>query len=264
VKEITSPQNSLIRSLVQLQEKSRARRQSGQFLIEGRREISLAAKAGYAIDYILSDRTQIDEIGFSGLDAEHIAVSPEVYARLAYRDSTEGIIAVARAKKHLLSDLHFPANPLVLVAEAPEKPGNIGALLRTADAAGIDAVIIANPKTDLYNPNIIRSSVGGIFTVPIATGGTNEIIAFLKARNISVYAAILQQAVSYDSIDYTPASAIVVGTEDTGLSEDWRKAATRNIIIPMHGAIDSMNVSVAAGILVFEAKRQRGFGHSRL
>jgi len=259
VKEITSPQNSLIRSLVQLQEKSRARRQSGQFLIEGRREIALAVNAGYEIDQILFDRTLVEDVGFSGFDTELIAVSPEVYAKLAYRDSTEGVIAVARTKSHSLIDLMLPENPLILVAEAPEKPGNIGALLRTADAAALDAVIIANPKTDLYNPNIVRSSVGGIFTVPVATGSTSEIIEMLNVRGIAIYAAILQEAVSYDTIDYTAPSAIVVGTEDIGLSEEWRRASENNIIIPMHGAIDSMNVSVAAGILVFEAKRQRGF-----
>ena len=149
--------------------------------------------------------------------------------------------------------------PLILVAEAPEKPGNIGALLRTADAANVDAIIISNPLTDLYNPNSIRSSVGGVFTVPIATGTTEEIINYLKQHNISIYAAILQESVMYDSIDFKKATAIVVGAESTGLSKEWRDASTAKIRIPMQGKIDSMNVSVAAGILIFEAKRQRKF-----
>ena len=146
-----------------------------------------------------------------------------------------------------------------MVAEAPEKPGNIGALLRTADAAKADAVIIANPKSDLYNPNIIRSSVGCVFTNQIAVGTTSEIIDFLKNHHIHIYCAALQASVNYNTQDFTKSSAIVVGTESTGLSEEWLKHSTQNIIIPMQGEIDSMNVSVAAGILIFEAKRQRNY-----
>jgi RNA methyltransferase, TrmH family len=168
-------------------------------------------------------------------------------------------LAVAKTKPNAISDLKLSSNPLILVAEAPEKPGNIGAILRTADAANLDAVIIANPKSDMYNPNIVRSSVGCLFTTQIATGTTQEIIAFLKEKEINIYAATLQNPTSYHTQDYTLPTALVVGTEATGLSEEWRKAATQNIIIPMQGEIDSMNVSVAAAVLIFEAKRQRGF-----
>ena len=150
-------------------------------------------------------------------------------------------------------------NPLIIVAEAPEKPGNIGALLRTADAANVDAVIIANPKTDIYNPNIIRSSVGCVFTNQIASGSTTEIIRFLKGLNIDIYCAELKASVNYNTQDYTKPAAIVVGTEATGLSDEWLQHSTQNIIIPMQGEIDSMNVSVAAVILIFEDKRQRKF-----
>ena len=158
-----------------------------------------------------------------------------------------------------LANLKLSENPLILVAEAPEKPGNIGALLRTADAAGLDAVLIANPKSDLYNPNIVRSSVGCLFTNQIATGTTSEIIEFLKQREISIYCATLQDSQPYHMQDFTTPTALVVGTEATGLTQDWRDAACQNIIIPMQGAIDSMNVSVAAAVLIFEAKRQRQF-----
>ena len=191
--------------------------------------------------------------------AELIEINKEVYQKLAYRDTTEGILAVAKTKPMQLSDLKLSKNPLILIAEAPEKPGNIGALLRTADAANLDAVIIANPKSDLYNPNIVRSSVGCLFTNQIATGTTSEIIGFLKERKINFYCATLQNSTSYHTQDYTTPTALVVGTEATGLTEQWRKEATQNIIIPMQGEIDSMNVSVAAAILIFEAKRQRGF-----
>jgi TrmH family RNA methyltransferase len=131
--------------------------------------------------------------------------------------------------------------------------------LRTADAANLDAVIIANPKSDLYNPNIIRSSVGCLFTRQIAVASTSEIIAYLKMNKINFYCATLQDSTSYEAIDYTTATALVVGTEATGLSQEWRDNSTKNIIIPMEGEIDSMNVSVAAAILIFEAKRQRRF-----
>jgi TrmH family RNA methyltransferase len=158
-----------------------------------------------------------------------------------------------------LSDLKLSNNPLILIAEAPEKPGNIGALLRTADAANLDAVIIANPKSDMYNPNIVRSSVGGLFTNQIATASTEETIDFLQQNNINFYSATLQNSTSYHTQNFTKPTALVVGTEATGLTEPWREKATQNIIIPMQGEIDSMNVSVAAAILLFEAKRQRDF-----
>ncbi|MBT8272184.1 MAG: RNA methyltransferase, partial [Bacteroidia bacterium] len=191
---------------------------------------------------------------------EYISVSSEVYGRLAYREGTQGVIAIAKFKDFNLADLKFETeNPLILVAEAPEKPGNIGGLLRTADAAKLDAVIIANPITDLFNPNIIRSSVGCVFTNQIAMGSTNEIISYLIENNINIYCAALQASDLYTTQDYGSASAIVVGTESTGLSDEWLDNSTQNIKIPMAGEIDSMNVSVAAGILIFEAKRQRNF-----
>ncbi|TXD84764.1 RNA methyltransferase [Subsaximicrobium wynnwilliamsii] len=262
-KTISSSQNQFIKHLVVLKEKSRERKKSGLFLIEGQRELSLAIKGNYEIETLLfypelCSETQLNDFKISQL--KHIEISKEVFQKLAYRQTTEGIIAVAKAKRHTISDLHLSSkNPLILVAEAPEKPGNIGALLRTADAANVDAVIIANPKSDLYNPNIIRSSVGCVFTNTLASGTSEDIIAFLKSAKINIYCAALQDAVNYHQQDFTQATAIVVGTEAEGLSDAWREAATQNIIIPMQGQIDSMNVSVAAGILVFEAKRQRNF-----
>lgn len=260
MKQITSPQNPHIKQLAQLKDKSRERRKSGRFLIEGKRELSLAIKSGYQIETLLFypdlfSESEAKALEHYGIDT--IEISQEVFQKLAHRDTTEGVIAIAQNKAHALSDLKLEDNPLILVAEAPEKPGNIGALLRTADAAGLDAVILANPKTDLYNPNIIRSSVGCVFTNQIATGTTSDIIAYLKSNNIHIYCAELNASVPYDTLDYRRASAIVVGTEDVGLSHEWLENATQNIIIPMRGKIDSMNVSVAAGVLVFEAVRQR-------
>jgi TrmH family RNA methyltransferase len=262
MKQITSIQNPFIKSLVQLQEKAKLRKQTGTFLIEGFRELELALKGNYEIETILFlpeliTTGQINKLFRNSI--ETIEISKEVYQKLAYRDTTEGILAIAKTKSLLLSDLKLSENPLILVAESLEKPGNIGAILRTADAANLDAVIIANPKSDLYNPNVVRSSVGCLFTNNIAAGTTTEIIAFLKEKNIRFYCATLQNSTSYHKQNYTLPTALVVGTEATGLSQEWRDAATQNIIIPMQGQIDSMNVSVAAAILIFEAKRQRGF-----
>ncbi len=262
-KSISSAQNPLIKQLVLLKEKSRQRKKSGQFLIEGKRELSLAIKGGYNIESLLfySDLFSESEAkAMSSYDIEIIEISKEVFQKLAHRDTTEGVIAVVKTKKHTLDHLKLTSkNPLILVAEAPEKPGNIGAILRTADAAKVDAVIIANPKSDLYNPNIIRSSVGCVFTTEIAMASSEEAIAFLKRYNFNIYSAILQESKPYHTQDYTLPTAVVVGTEATGLTQEWRDAATQNISIPMQGVIDSMNVSVAAGILIFEAKRQRDF-----
>ena len=263
IKTITSLQNPFIKRLILLKEKSRERKKSNSFLIEGKRELSLAIKSGYKIDTLLFFPDLFSEAeakAMSRYGIEIIEISKEVFKKLAHRDTTEGVIAVVQWKLHDLEDLNFISkNPLILVAEAPEKPGNIGALLRTADAANVDAVIITNPKSDLYNPNIIRSSVGCVFTTQIAVAPSVEAIQFLQKYNFNIYAAILQKSEPYHLQDYKQPTAIVVGTEATGLTQEWRAIATQNIHIPMQGKIDSMNVSVAAGILIFEAKRQRDF-----
>tara|TARA_B100000809_G_scaffold249300_1_gene280418 strand:- start:17233 stop:18042 length:810 start_codon:yes stop_codon:yes gene_type:complete len=266
-KQITSLQNPFIKELVLLKEKSRNRKKTGTFLLEGQREIELATKGNYQVEKIIFclaicsdsvidtlENTFTNTVGF-------IEVSKDVYQKIAYRETTEGIVALVKSKSHSVKDIIFKRKkPLILIAEAPEKPGNIGALLRTADAANIDAVFIANPKTDLYNPNIIRSSVGCLFTTQIATGSSQEILAYLKENKINSYAAALKETSEpYQLQDFTAPTAIVVGTEASGLSKDWLDNATKKIIIPMNGKIDSMNVSVAASILIFEASRQRGF-----
>lgn len=233
---------------------------------EGARELELLIKGDYSMETVflcpeIADNSSIQKLLESlPTSPEQIEVSPAVYEKMAYRASTEGVMAVVKSKAHSLDQLVFEGEaPLILVAEAPEKPGNIGALLRTADAANLDAVIIANPRTDLYNPNIIRSGVGCLFTTQVATGTTQEIIAWLREKEIQMYCAALTASEEYHTIDYTGATAIVVGTEATGLTDTWLEASTQNIIIPMQGEIDSMNVSVSAAIIIFEAKRQRNF-----
>tara|TARA_B110000971_G_scaffold28675_1_gene25721 strand:+ start:908 stop:1753 length:846 start_codon:yes stop_codon:yes gene_type:complete len=263
MKEITSIQNSYVKELLKLQEKSRERKKKGLFIIEGKREISMAIAAEYEFETVLYFEDLISEqevLHLFNANVHRIVISKEVYQKLAYRDSTEGIIAVTKAKDFSLENIQFKTDtPLILIAEGIEKPGNIGALLRTADAANVAAVFIANPKSDLYNTNIIRASVGCVFTNQIAVGTSEEIIAFLVKNNIHMFATTLQNSNEYHKENYTGAVAIVVGTEATGLSPIFREKATQNINIPMQGQIDSMNVSVAAAIVLFEAKRQRAF-----
>lgn len=242
-----------------LQKKSKLRNTSNEFVIEGVQEITYAIDANYKIKQLLICKAIFEkEALIETQECEIIEISTEVFEKIAYRSSTGGIIAIAESKDLSLVELKLNTkSPLILVAEAPEKPGNIGALLRTSDAADLDAVIIANPKTDLYNPNIIRSSVGTVFTNTIATGTTSEIIEYLKNKGINIFAAALQNSTSYLDEDFSGPSAFIVGTEHEGLSEDWRSEAYKIIKIPMEGKVDSLNVSVSASILIFEAKRQR-------
>ncbi|MDC6389863.1 TrmH family RNA methyltransferase [Maribacter sp. PR1] len=262
IKHISSLQNPLVKQTILLKEKSRERKKTGLFVLEGKKELEIATRAGYSMDTILVCKDFIDEEAFHRFSIipnnSFVSVSSVVYKKLAHRDTTEGVIAIAQAKNHDLSAINIEnKNPLILVAEAPEKPGNIGALLRTADAANLDAVFIANPKTDLYNPNIIRSSVGCVFSGNIILSDTSSIIAFLKERDINIFCAALTASKRYTTVAYTKPTAIIVGTEHSGLSEEWLSSSSQNIIIPMEGKIDSMNVSVSAAILIFEAKRQR-------
>lgn len=263
MKLIKSTQNPLIKEVFQLQEKSRVRKKAGLFIIEGKREIEIALKSGYFLKHLficfdLFSAEKFEEFKKNiSSETQLIETSKEVYQKIAYRESTEGIFAIAQTKTTTLNDLQLPTNPLVVVLESLEKPGNIGAILRTADAAKVDAILIANPKTDLYNPNIVRSSVGAVFTNTIVTATTEEIIQFLQEKKIKIFSAILQEAKPYYTLNYCSGSAIIVGTEASGLSPIWRTVSSANIIIPMQGIIDSMNVSVATAVLIFEAKRQR-------
>lgn len=265
VKVITSLTNPLIKHLVLLSEKSKLRKESGTLMVEGQREIMLALKGDFKLKTLIFNPAilsfnQLHQLyGQVVLETELIEVNTQVYNKLAYREGTEGVIGVFYAKNQGLEALVFTnKNPLILVAEATEKPGNIGALLRTSDAASLDACIIANPNTDLYNPNIIRASIGCIFTMPTAYGTTADIIAWLRQKHMNIICAtIADDSISCYEVDYTKPTAIVVGTESTGLSDEWIEAADQNVMIPMRGKIDSMNVSVSASILIYEGVRQR-------
>ena len=256
VESISSVQNPKIKELLSLREKSSLRREKSLFIVEGRREVEHALKAGFkARTLFFCPESGGDP---SGLEAEMcIEVTPSVYARIALREGTEGLIAVCRGSAPSLQDLNLEDNPLVLVLEGIEKPGNVGAMLRSADAARADAVIICDPLTDIFNPNLIRSSLGAVFTVPVACAGSEEAAAWLKARGIRILTAQLQDSELYYDTPMTGSTAIVIGSEALGLTEVWRKAADAHIRIPMLGDMDSLNASVSAAILLFEAVRQR-------
>ncbi len=265
IQQITSLQNPLIKNVLLLSEKSRERKKQDLFIIEGLREFKLAVSGKFSIQsvFICPELLLPEEVTniSTSFKAGLVEVSLQVYNRMAYRNDAEGIIALARPKHQGLSDLTLSSNPLILVLEAVEKPGNLGALLRTADAARLDAVIICDPLTDIYNPNAVRSSVGCIFTVPVAVSSTRETLEWLRSKKISSYATSLGADLFYHNCDFRSPAAFVMGTESTGLSEQWLTMADQAIKIPMSGKIDSMNVSVSAAIVVFEARRQRNFGN---
>ena len=261
IENITSAQNPKIRTLLELQEKSRTRKKTGLFVVEGRRELLHCIEAGYEPHTVfvcteILKQEEIEEIA-GKCKCSFIGIPQHLYDKVAYRGGTEGVIAELHCKEMTLESIELPDNPLVVVLESVEKAGNLGAVLRSADASGVAAVIVCDPLTDIYNPNLIRSSIGAIFTVPVATATSEETISWLKANGIRIYTAQLQDSEWYYDTDMKGGTAIVMGTEATGLTEVWRKAADAHIKIPMLGKLDSLNVSVSAAILMFEAVRQR-------
>ncbi len=261
IENITSAQNPKIKDLLALQEKSKERRRKGLFVVEGRRELLHCIGAGYEPYTIFVCPDILSEADFNEIASvctcNFIEIPQHLYDRVAYRGGTEGVIAEMHCRETGLEALRLKENPLVVVLEAVEKPGNLGAVLRSADAAGADAVIVCDPLTDIYNPNLIRSSIGAVFTVPVAAASSEETIKWLKDRGIKIFTAQLQDSEWYYDTDMKGGTAIIMGTEATGLTDAWRKAADAHIKIPMLGRLDSLNVSVSAAILLFEAVRQR-------
>ena len=303
---ITSLQNPKVKAVVALQGSSRLRRETGLFVVEGRRELERCLAAGYEVESVFvcqeiagdgafpvgtvvardlvngrgPDLTGLRRKlvferrpGGDGRDsAERVVptgndtvpayttvfqVSRAVYDKIAYRGGTEGVVATVRCREHRLEDLSLSEQPLIVVLESVEKPGNLGAVLRSADAAGADAVLVCDPLTDLFNPNLIRASLGAFFSVPTVAVPSAEAIAWLKERGIRILTAQLQDSELYYNMDMRGGTALVMGTEATGLTAPWRQAADAHIRIPMLGTVDSLNVSVSTAILLFEAVRQR-------
>ena len=252
---ITSKSNPKIKNVVKLQ-KSSERREQNRIIIEGRREIERAVACGFIIDtlFICNDILK-DSVNITANYIEDVTL--EVFEKIAYREGSDGLLAIAIPKYADLKSFKPKKNPLIIVLETVEKPGNLGAIMRTADAAGVDAVIIADPRTDLYNPNAIRASIGTIFSVPLFACSSEECINWLRENDIKIYCTYLKASIDYLEADFRQGSAIVMGTEATGISDIWVDAADQNLIIPMNGIADSLNVSVTTAIVVFEAIRQR-------
>jgi TrmH family RNA methyltransferase len=260
-KVITSLQNPKVKNSILLR-KARERKKQKLFLVEGRKEVTRAIQAGYHFKRIFICQEifhgDIRDLPFQPSAMPEVdEVSPGVYAHMTYRGDSEGILGWAVLRKHVLDQVRLSENPLILVVDAVEKPGNLGAILRTADAAGVDALIISDIKTDIYNPNVVRSSLGAVFSTQIGVGTAQEVIGWLEKNKIRIFCTALTASRPYIEINYKDPSAIVMGTETSGLSESWLKRSDQNIIIPMNGIVDSMNVSVSAGIVLFEALRQR-------
>lgn len=290
IETITSAQNRKVKELLTLVEKSKARSAAGLFVVEGQRELGHCLDAGFIPETlficgeVMAVQNNAANVAKTGHLAENIegkdgldalvakaeALNPRLgvvqipaflYEKVAYRGSTEGIIAEVHSVPRSLEDLRLGERPLVMVLESVEKPGNLGAVLRSADAAGADAVIVCDPLTDIWNPNLIRSSVGAVFSVPVAVCTSADAIAFLKKRGIRILTAQLQDSEWYYDTDMTGATALVMGTESTGLTQAWRDSADAHIKIPMLGRLDSLNVSVSAAVLLYEAVRQRKGGN---
>lgn len=268
---ITSCRNPKIVNLVSLIEKKKERREQGLFAVEGERELRTCISCGFILESIFVCPDIADASLLAGLDSLSIrklkniclsdknvfAVTPSVYSRIAYREGTEGVLAVFRSRNLSLSDLKPKGTPLIPVLENVEKPGNIGAVLRTADGAGADCVLLCDCPTDLYNPNVIRSSLGAVFSVPVVCCTSMEAVKWLKDNDIAIYSAQLQNSRAYYGADMKRACALVMGSEDKGLTQIWRESSDERLLIPMLGKMDSLNVSISASILCYEAVRQR-------
>ncbi|MEI7896721.1 MAG: RNA methyltransferase [bacterium] len=261
---ISSLQNPLIKNVLLLGEKPRARKEQNRIVIEGLREIRLAVASGFTITDLFYSPGIIPSDEVTSLysqqnQPELIEVTADVFNRMAYRKDSGGLIALAEPRRLGFGDLQLRTNPLLLVLETVEKPGNLGALLRTADAANLDAVIICDPQTDIYNPNAIRSSIGCIFTMPVVTSSSEDAITWMRTAGIKMFGTALTATRHYHETDFCRPAAIIMGSEANGLSSTWLSGADDLIKIPMMGKIDSMNVSASAAIVIFEAMRQRGF-----
>jgi RNA methyltransferase, TrmH family len=262
LKYIESKNNIVFKNIKKLLSKAKNRKDSQSFIVEGIKEIKICFDANYEFIelFVCSEILSKENLVFTNKISSNINttdLSLSLYNQLSYQEKGEGLLALVKSKGFDLKNLILPKNPFILVAESPEKPGNIGAILRTADAAGIDAVIIANPRTELFNPNVIRSSLGSVFTAQIATGTSNEVIDFLLKNKINIYSTFIKKSIDFTSVNYKGPCAIVVGTESSSLTNEWALKSTKLIKIPMNGKMDSLNLSVSAAIVIFEALKQR-------
>jgi TrmH family RNA methyltransferase len=261
--EITSRHNPRVKQAAALRER-RERLRQGRFVIDGAREIIRAIEAGVhpiqafsCPELLQSQESRLAVQAAASAGAEQFEVVPSVYAKLQFGDRDDGIIVVAEKRRQALDELRLPNFPLIAVLAGIEKPGNVGAILRSADAAGVDAVIIADGGTDLFNPNTIRASIGTVFRDNLCEATAAETLAWLRMRGVRIVAARPDARVDYTTADMSGGVAIVLGSESQGLDEAWTGDDITAVKLPMHGIADSLNVSTTAAVLFYEARRQR-------
>lgn len=252
---ISSEQNTHVKQLLKLIEKSRERKKQGLFIIDGLRECREAIKGGIIIEEFFI----CPELCQEKFNTKTTLVTADIFKKICYKEKPDGCLAIAQARKVELTELKLREKPLLIILEAVEKPGNLGAIIRSSYAAGVDAIIINDEQTDIYNPNVIRASQGLLFKIPVIVNSFSETRDFLRANNIKSLAAALGGETRYTDVNFKEGVAIILGTEAEGLSEKWLKEADKVIKIPMKSGIDSLNVSVSAAIFIFEAWRQRNF-----
>ena len=260
---ITSPQNEMIKAVVRLSKKSE-RDETGLIAIEGAREIAQAIRAGVALEgvyycpeIIATDEERALLVTLRERNMPLLSVAAPAFKKIAYREDSGGFVAVAEKPHQGLDDLRTDPVALFLAVDAVEKPGNLGALFRSADGAGVSGIIISAPKTDLYNPNVIRASLGTVFSVPVAVARAQHAIGWLKSKGIAIITTSPEADALYTAADMVSPCAIIVGSENEGLGREWIEASDLSVRIPMKGTADSLNVSVTAAILLYEALRQR-------
>ncbi len=257
---ITSLQNERVKQWVRLRDDRRQRQRDSLMLVEGWDEIALALASGCVPQtFIVCPELASHTVPMDGV--ETISVTRPVFEKISYRDNPDGFLAILPIPQRSLQDLRMGERPLLIIAESIEKPGNLGAILRTADAAGVDGVIVCDPRTDLYGPNVVRASRGTIFSVQVAQAANDETYAFLQARGVRVLAATPAATAVYTAENLQAPTAIAVGTEDKGLTSFWLDHAEARVLIPMLGKVNSLNVSIATALIVYEAVRQRSVSH---
>jgi TrmH family RNA methyltransferase len=255
--DITSLQNPRVKQLVRLRDDKKTRRQEGLMLVEGHDEIQLALSAGHQPQTLITS-PELASRRMTGPSAETLTVSRPVFEKISYRENPDGWLAVFPIPQTTLGSGSLPPNPsLVIAAESVEKPGNLGAILRTADAAQVDAVLLCDPRVDPWNPNVVRSSRGAVFNVPIVEADNASALEWLKSKKLRILAATPSAELSYTDVDLREPIAIAIGTEDEGLTDFWLSNADVKVKIPMMGKVNSLNVSVSAALIVYEAVRQR-------
>jgi TrmH family RNA methyltransferase len=263
IKEITSLRNPQVKAVVELRER-RSRDETGLMIVEGLREIALAQQAGIVFSELYFEQLFFeDKVNQKFIESvipqgKEIFLLPEyVFEKMTFGHRHEGVLGVCVQPKKTLKAMALSKKPFVVVVESVEKPGNLGAILRTADAVGVDGLIVCDPVTDIYNPNVIRSSLGAIFSVCVVQSSKEETLAFFKANKMTVCATVPQAGQCYSSVDISMPLAVVMGSEEKGLSEFWQKNCDVSVYIPMKGKVDSLNVSVSAAVILYEIIRQR-------